>query len=231
MNNNRNDLQNNIKIDNIKLKSNQESVLFLIDCFPDSPIYDEVINEYITLEKETRNVIEPFALLQFGEIKDDVETKNYETATPCCYVFYTIGNKIKEISSNYFGEGKYLEGMIVNAIADDYLFQLDKELKEEIRKICQDRNIGVIERLEIPMDMPMEAQKVVLEETKADKILNISVTEGYMFTTVKSNCFILILSKDVEQMNLKHDCSKCNQINCKLRDLQVEDDINAGSKY
>ena len=74
-------------------------------------------------------------------------------------------------------------------------------------------------------------QKVVLEETKADKILNISVTEGYMFTTVKSNCFILILSKDVEQMNLKHDCSKCNQINCKLRDLQVEDDINAGSKY
>ena len=95
MNNNRNDLQNNIKIENIKLKSNQESVLFLIDCFPDSPIYDEVINEYITLEKETRNVIEPFALLQFGEIKDDVETKNYETATPCCYVFYTIGNKIK----------------------------------------------------------------------------------------------------------------------------------------
>ncbi len=226
-----NDLSNNIKIDNIKLKSNKDSVLFLIDCFPESPIYNEVVDEYIRLEEETRNVIEPLALLEFGSIKDNLRAKNYETATPCCYVFYTIGDKIKEISNNYFEEGNYLEGMIVNAIADDYLFQLDEELKEIIGQICKERNVGVMERLEIQVDMAMEAQKVVLEETKADKILNISVTEGYMFTIVKSNCFVFILSKDVDQMNLKHDCSKCNQINCKLRDLQVEEDINAGSKY
>lgn len=221
-NNQRQSLKNHIKINNFKLKSNKDVVLDLMDCYPESPIYEEVVEEYVNLEKETRDLIEPVALIQFGKLKDSLKVEDYPTGTPSCYVFYTIGDKIKESSRNYFDEGNYLAGMIVNAIADDYLFQIGKELEKKLKIICKERSMGVIKRLDATVEVPMVAQEVVLKETKADRILNMGVTEGYMFTTVKSNCFILILSDNPDIINIKHDCSKCDLINCKLRNMQEE---------
>lgn len=212
-----NKLNNNIKLENFQLKSNKEIVLNMIECYPDSPIYDQVSQEYENLNLETKNMIKPIALLKFGELKESFQIKNFQAPRPVCYVFYTIGDEIKDLSKAYFDQGNYLAGMLVNAIADDYLMEMGQELEEIIEEQCKDKGIGVIERLTIPKDMPMEAQKLVLQETKADKILNIGLTEGYMFTSVKSNCFILILSDDASQMNLKHDCSKCDMDDCKLR--------------
>ncbi len=177
-------LENHIKIEEFNLKSKKEVVMHLMNCYPTSPTYEGIVEEYEMLEQEARDLVEPIALLQFGEIKDSLNIDGYPTGTPACYVFFTIGDKIKDVSRGYFDKGDYLSGMLVNAIADDYLFQLDDELKY-----------------------------------KVEAILNMGITEGFMFTTVKSNCYILILSDNPELMNAGHECSKCSLKTCKLRDI------------
>lgn len=208
-----------IKVTKFNLKSNQDIVLRLIDCYPDSPIYEEMQQEYNEIEPLASSLIEPVAIIEFGELKDSVSTTDYKKGTPSCYVFMSIGDKVKKLSQKYFEEGNYLAGMLVNAIADDYLFRLDNELQVHIKKACHERHVGVIKRLGIPNDIPMYAQKVILEETGANRDLGIGVTEGYMYTTVKSNGYILILSETDKRMNIEHDCSNCSFVDCKMRDL------------
>lgn len=221
MNNNPNSqLENHIKIEDFELKSNIDIVMSLVDCYPSNPTYEGIVEEYKALEQETRDLVEPVALLQFEEIKDPLNIDGYPKGTPACYVFFTIGDKIKDVSRGYFDKGDYLSGMLVNAIADDYLFQVDDELKNKLEVICREKGIGVTKRLDVPDEIPMEAQKVVLETTMADAMLDISITEGFMFTIVKSNCYILILSDNPEIMNAGHDCSKCSLKNCKLRKIK-----------
>src|SRR5699024_2850942 len=119
-------------------------------------------------DKKTKDLIEPVALVQFGTLKETLKVEGFQAGTPSSYVFLTIGDKIKDLCNHYFEEENYLAGMLVNAIADDYLMQLDSMLEEKLQLECKEKGIGVIKRLEVPTDIPMEAQKIVLEETKAD---------------------------------------------------------------
>lgn len=212
-------IKDRIKLKDFHIELNRDRVFHFVDCYPDSPVYQEVIKEYTDLEAEVYSSIKPEAILQFGNLNPLAHAIDYEAGVPACYVIMTVGNKISEISSQYFEEGNYLAGMLTNAMADDYLLQLDDKVSKIVKSQCLIRHKGVIQRLEVPSDIPMEAQKVVLNETGADKLLNMQVTEGYMFTTVKTSCFILILTEDENIFKLQHNCKKCNSINCKMREV------------
>ena len=226
-----NDGKNHIKLSDFHIKFNREIVFHLMDCYPESPIYQEVIEEYENLEAEVYSTIEPVAIIQFGKLNPSVGAKEFETGVPACYALFTIGDKVTELSSRYFEKGDYLAGMLVNAMANDYVFQLDHEVTNTIREQCMLRHLGVLKRLESPNDIPMEAQQAVLLETGADKELDIGITEGYMFTTVKTNCFVLILTEDEKILKIQHDCSNCDSLDCKMRKIPgVNIEVIRGNK-
>ena len=209
--------ENHIKTKDFSIEPNRDLIFHLIDCYPSSPIYNDVINEYEELKAEAISVIDPVAIIQFGRWNPVMASDTYQADTPSCYVFMTIGDKITQLYRSYFNEGNYLAGMLINAIADDYLFQMDKEVEKIIRKECLKKNVGIACRLEPQKDIPMEAQKIILEESGADWELSMGVTEGFMFTSLKSSGYILILSSETGIMNYEHDCSNCDAVNCKLR--------------
>jgi hypothetical protein len=176
-----------------------------------------VEEEYEDIIQEVYSRIQSVAILQLSSLDNRITVEEESREATAFYVFMTIGMEVSKLSTQYFEESNYLAGMLANAIADDCLSQLDNEVGERIAALCRQRHIGVARRLEVPSDIPMEAQKIILEVTGADRELGMGVTEGYMFTAVKSNCFILIISKDEDIIKVKHDCRNCTQESCRMR--------------
>jgi uncharacterized 2Fe-2S/4Fe-4S cluster protein (DUF4445 family) len=219
-----------IVLSEFTIKINRDRVFQLIDCHPDSSIYKEIEEEFTDLEGKVLSCIKPGAVIQFGKLHSSIETKKWKACTPVCYVLMTIGDSITRLGQQYFSQGDYLAGMLVDAMADDYLFQMDDRIQVVISEKCRLWHIGVLRRLEAPLDISVYAQRVILDETGADHGLGLGLTEGYMFTPIKSIGYIVVLTEDETIFRLKHDCRACGALNCKLRkDYCVNIDVIRGN--
>lgn len=198
---------------------NRENVFTLIDCHKESPIYDEIVEEYDLLTEQVLDAIEPTALIGFGKLPQELADENRPENAPVLYVLLTVGNKATKLSEQSFEQGDYLAGMLVDAMADDYLFQMDKEIQDTLKEICGEKRFGVSKRLDAPNEIPMVAQKVIAENTNAMSELQIGVTSGYMFTTIKTTGYILMLTRDMAIFKGQHNCENCTALNCKMRSV------------
>ncbi len=208
------------KITTFHIKLNRELVMHHIDCYPESPVYDEVVSEYEKIESEIIKIIEPKAFFKFDTLLKDTAAmigSSEGCQTMVVYVLLTIGEDIANRSSQYFAAGDYLLGLLVNAMADTYLFQMDDLLKDFLIENCRSRQFGIEKRLDAPAHMPMSVNKVILEEIKNEENLPMEVTDGFMFDPVKTLGYILLLNEDEKTEYSGHNCKTCQQENCKMR--------------
>lgn len=209
-----------MKIAEFDMVIDRENVFHLIDCYPDSPVYEEVVEEFEELEEEAFRNIKPVALLEFGCISDYDLSEYGENITEALYNVNSVGGELSRLSTEAFEEGNYLRGMLLDAIADDYLFQIDKKIQKQIVALCKEHGYGIIRRLEAPQDIPMEAQRTAFDVTRAKEQIGLDIKESFMYDPVKSTCQIYLLDKGSTEYKIEHDCSKCPQIHCKMRNLQ-----------
>ena len=209
------------KLTKFDIKINHENVLWLIDCTKESKIHKKVLAELEGISDGAYERINPVALLAFGEL-DGFKLSHYEgVENQALFCIMSIGAKISQWSTQFFKEGDYLKGMLVDAVADDYLFQMSNRIKEPIIKSCKLRNFGVQRRLEAPQDICMSIQKRAWELTNAKVEAGIGIKESFMLDPVKSNCHIYLLKENSQIYNVSHDCSNCSNMTCKLRDKNV----------
>ena len=52
------------------------------------------------------------------------------------YCILTVGEKISGISKSFFDNGEGMKGILVDAMADEYLFMMDDVLAENIKLLC-----------------------------------------------------------------------------------------------
>lgn len=209
-----------MKITNFDIKVKKENVFMIIDCYPSSPIYEEVEEEFNEMLEEAYEKLAPVALLEFGCISNYDLNEYGENITEALYCISSLGSEIGKWSSAFFSEGNYLKGMLADAIADDYLFQMDSQLGDRIIQMCKEKDCGIIRRLEAPQDIAMEVQKTAWEVTNAEHEIGLRIKESYMYDPVKSTCQIYLLDKKSKEYKVEHDCSKCDRKDCKMRKLQ-----------
>ena len=235
------------KITDFEITINRDNVFRLVDCDENSKVYSQVVEEFEEALEEAYRKIEPVALLAIGELGEfedkikgmpadedkglptdedkgmstdgnkDMPTDGSQGILQGIYVIKSIGRKISEWSTQLFGEGDYLKGMLVDAIADDYLFQMNETLKPVIVKMCLERGFGVARRLEAPHDVPMDIQKKVWEITKAKEWAGIEIKESFMCDPVKTTCKVFLLKENSRVFHVGHNCNTCPNLNCKLR--------------
>lgn len=197
----------------------KENVLNLIDCYEDSEIYEEVMGEYEEMLPVAYEKIKPAALLEFGSV-EEFELGEYGGENKeALFCITSVGSGISQWATQLFGEGNYLGGMLADAMADDYLFQMDHLLADTVIRLCKEKKQGVIRRLEAPQDIPMAAQKKALEVTNGEALAGIHIKESYMYDPVKTTCQVYLLDKDSSNFRIEHDCSKCPNLTCKLRNI------------
>lgn len=196
---------------------NRDNVLAQIGCFEDSPIFEEVLDEYHDLEATVLGLAQPKAVVAFGHAEKEFAPKIQSEDGRILYAITTVGKELSTLSDSYFKKGDYLKGMLSDAMADGCLFSMEDELIPLIKKICQEEGVGIMHRYEAPHDIPMISQKYAYEATMAHEKIGLNITSGYMLDPVKSNCLVFGVSKDKSLFQLEHDCSKCERYDCPMR--------------
>ena len=206
-----------MKITDFDIRINKENVLRLIDCYADSPVYDEVSADLEEIIPIAYEMLTPVAVLEFGDFSK-YETREHGTGErKVLFCIESVGEDISRLAATFFDKGNYVKGMLADAIADDCLFQLDRLLEEEVKAICKEKNYGVIKRLEAPQDVPIEIQKTAWEVTRAEEEIGLKIKESYMLDPVKSNCQVYLLQEGCNEFRTEHDCSRCPKVDCKMR--------------
>lgn len=206
-----------MKITDFDIKIDKENVLGLIDCKPDSPVYEIVLGDFEEMLPFAYEKLAPSAVLEFGDISTYDLTEYGDGIKEALFCIESVGGEISAWASAFFNEGNYVKGMLADAIADDYLFQIDNQLQDVILELCKEKNFGVLRRLEAPQDIPMKAQRTAWEVTRAEMEIGLRIKESYMLDPVKSNCQIYLVKEGCDFWNMEHDCSKCPRTDCKMR--------------
>ncbi len=205
-----------MKIQEFAVTVSKERVCHLIDADPSSELYEEILEELEQMLPIAYEKIQPCAVLEFGDFKDYTSFVK-ESSTEALYEIHSIGSGMSEWSTSLFQEGNYLGGMLADAIADDYLFQMDSEIQKIVVQMCREKKRGIARRLEAPQDVPMDIQKKAFDVTNAEKEMGLKIKESYMLDPVKSVCQVYLLDSDHTRFCVEHDCTRCQNYKCKLR--------------
>ena len=191
----------------------RENILMLTDCNEECEIYDEVVAEYEEMLPKAYQKIKPLALMAFGDSKEVEITIEEGVSHTILYTLISIGSGLSEWSTTLFAEGNFLAGMLADAMADDYLFQMRNGLRKPILSLCKELGLVVLKEMHIPDDIPMSAQRKIWQVTNAEQLGGVKILDSFMYNPVKTWGQMYLLKE-----NIQHDCSGCLNKDCKLRE-------------
>lgn len=208
-----------VKLTEFDIQISKENVCRLIQADPDSSLYREIMAELQEMLPAAYDKLKPTALLEFGDFEEYAGMVEEEGIEEALYGITTVGEEISSWSTQLFREGNYLGGMLADAIADDCLFQMDEAISKTVIGMCRERQRGIVRRLEAPVDIPMRIQKKAYDVTDAGRQAGIGIKESYMYSPVKTVCQVYILDRDTTRYHAEHDCSRCDNVTCKMRNI------------
>lgn len=203
------------KITEFQIRISPDSVCSMLNA-DRSLLADEMREELEEMLSEAYERLEPAAYLGFGDTEGFLYGEDQLPGQEALYVICTVGERLSSWSSELFRQGDCVRAMLADAAADNCLFQLDGQLREQISALCREHGRGIRRRLEAPQDAPMRIQKKALDVTGAAQY-GIGITEGFMYRPVKSVCQVYLLSENPEENNSEHDCSRCPNTSCRMR--------------
>ena len=204
----------------LKAEVSTEKVLKKIKCYPDSDLYEEFLEEYKEIEEEMYALVEPVSAMAFGTVPEAAATEEIPAGSRVVYVITHIGEAISKYSGRFFDEGDFVKGMLVDAFADTYLFELEKSWSPSLIEACREAGVGISKRLEVPGDLPMEIQKAAFDAIGAEQLPESKISDRFMFYPVKTLCQVFLVTDDTSQMRVGHNCRLCNNTGCGMRDVQ-----------
>lgn len=142
--------------------------------------------------------------------------KNYKYVVYC---IVTMSDKCNEKVNEYFSYGNIKEGMVLDAMATSYLFEISSQLFKYIYIKTKKLSLGLSCRI-APGDgeVPLQYQKYILDKLDAENFLGITVTEDYMLSSMRSMAYIYGADEHIIPNRKDHDCSKCpNRKICNMR--------------
>lgn len=128
-------------------------------------------------------------------------------------VLLTLGAEGEAHVQELFSENEHLQGLVADAMLNEWLFCADGELQERLREQCEAAGCGVKRRLEPARELPLELTDWICEQVDAD----VQISSGHMISPQKTMCYILELCQDSGRFEAAHDCSGCARTDCPLR--------------
>ena len=203
----------------LSVRIDRDQVLRQIDCYEDSPVYEQVLEEYEDHIEELKALAEPCGIIGITNLPEDIRARGESPCAPVIYSVVSVGNALKDRSTQAFAAGDYVLGMMIDAVADSALFSLEEGMIRQLRAFCKEHHVGIRRRIEAPHDIPMKVQKAAHDFLETEERLGIGITAGYMFDPVKTACQVFILSDNEREFQAVHDCRHCPNLTCKQRHI------------
>ncbi len=202
-----------------KIPVEKQIVLKLLDCKSGSNAFKIIDSIYETVLNKAYSLAQPRGLIKTGEIPDFFNLREKENYKSGIFCIATLGKGISKESSSLFSAGEYLEGLLLDTIADQILINLTTSMyQEKILPFVRKKEVG-ISYCYIPgcQDVPIEYQKYILDLVGLEAKNIISITEGMMLNPVKSTAYFYVMDKSLPVRKIDRDCRKCNMKDCKYR--------------
>ena len=85
-----------MKITEFEINLQKEKVLRLIECYPESPVYENVSKEYEEMVSQAYERLNPIAILEYGNLPEEGD---------CLFCIETVGQDISDFVTELFEEG------------------------------------------------------------------------------------------------------------------------------
>lgn len=193
-------------------------VLNSIDCYENSPVYEEVSSTYDEIMEEIKHIVKPMAILKFSKKPDKYQFDYIKECDHIVYCALTLGGEISRKSSKLFDTGDYLAGMLVDAIADELMHEVSSELYKRIYEEAKRRGLGLTFRISPGGSiLPIEYNSIIINEINAPENISLCYTSQFMLNPVKSEAFIYGADKNIPLPVVDNYCLSCNDSYCKRR--------------
>lgn len=208
-----------MRFQNLKADVSNEKVLKKLNCEPGSPFYEDFLEEYLEIKDEMLERITPVGAMAFGKVSALTATAEIPEGTRVAYVIIQIGDAISQYSSQFFEAGDFVKGMLADAFADTYLFELEKSWSAQLIRSCREVGTGIEKRLEVPGDLPMEIQKEAYEAIGQEELPGMMLSDHYMFYPIKTLCQVFLLTDRTDVFHVAHNCLRCSNKTCSMRNV------------
>lgn len=198
----------------------KDRVFRAMDCWEKGSVYDVLHAAYIKLEPILKELVEAEGGYYFIEKSEFPPLEKIDRCSKIACCFLTLGPKITEEISKLFYQGDYLEGMLLDVMADELIFNLSNQIYNHLSHDAQALGLGLTERIEPgEKHVQLKLQKDILSLFQAEgAALHLSLTEAYMLKPVKSMTYFYGSSKELPLRETDHSCKDCNKAVCKFRD-------------
>lgn len=208
----------------------KEEVLRNLGCSQGTETYSLFAKEYDGLIDELKACVKPAAYWKKTVFPGNLNMNGLKEGDPVLCVLYTLGEEISEKTTEAFSKGDYVKGILLDEIADSALFSLEKQNETALREYCRSHQAGIEGRFQGFDKETMPLQRFIFEELKGEE-RGFCLSEGLMFSPVKTNAMVFKLTKEEELFRAGHECSRCSLISCKRRDVrQVRLTVIKGEK-
>lgn len=137
------------------------------------------------------------------------------------YCLVTLGPKISVQSTAYFGDKDFLNGLMIDAMADILLFNASNDYYDTVKRDVYEEQGYALTLRYSPDDniIPMQVQKKILEYVKGEELLSVGISEGFMYNPVKTLGYVYGADQSIELAKKDHDCVMCSNLTCKYRNI------------
>lgn len=180
-----------------------------------SPTYKSISETFNKQVKIIENIVEFESVYLIKENNSTFNIKNIDECEKIAYCFTSIGKEIVNKINEYFFNNDYLEGYLLNELADELVMSSSRQMYQSIKKLVKKDDYNLTKRYspgECGLDIKFQA--TVMNELKSETKINAHLTESYMIVPEKSTLFIYGIDKNIPESVIDHDCSQCTREDC-----------------
>lgn len=184
----------------LRVNYNIDTVLEAVECHKNNPSYEVYKQQLLDLIDENIGFMTPLGYSLSSQLEGVKVVQ--------CLV--TLGKEIDDIIKHQFEIYNYLEAMMLNALADNILFEATNHLYEILKSKSEKVGKFLSSRFEPGnSEVPMLVQKTLFDNIVPIFELDLIITEGFMLAPAKSLVYYYQLTDEDCSLGIDHDCSSC----------------------
>lgn len=129
----------------------------------------------------------------------------------------TLGREVDEMITKSFDDGKYAQGLLMDAAATDAVEVVAAKVEQSIEDMAKRNGYKMRWRYSPGYgDWPISAQSEMMRLTRAESI-GIHLSESMMLSPSKSITAVIGIARSDVSNDIKRGCAGCGKIDCAMR--------------
>jgi hypothetical protein len=203
---------------NPSIKLDKKKIYQRIKVKEDSHVYDTIDELYNQYVKNIEDRIEFQVVYTVKPNEFNFNIPDVDNCEKVIFCYATVGHLVNDDVIKLFDDKNYLEGYLLNEVANDIVMEATNQLYTHIKKKMKETGYNITKRYSPgECTFEMEYQKSIMEELKKDFEIQGVLTDSFMINPEKSTLYIYGADKKNPELELDFDCSTCQSHNCPFR--------------